>query len=61
MDDYTVCNSSVFSREKAGDIVSIEKRSYFVQQHETININLQITKLTKHVSSFEFEEKYEEI
>ena len=28
---------------------------------EGINVNLQITKITKHVSSFDFEEEYEEI
>ena len=59
--DNTVCNSSMLSRQAVGDIVSIEKKSDFVQQHEKVNVNLQITKITKHVSSFEFEEEYEEI
>lgn len=57
----TVCNSSMLSKQAVGDIVSVEKKADFVQQHEKINVNLQITKITKHVSSFEFEEEYEEI
>lgn len=59
--DNAVCNSSMLSRQAVGDIVSIEKKTEFVQRHEKINVNLQITKITKHVSSFEFEEEYEEI
>lgn len=59
--DNTVCNSSMLSRKAVGDIVLAEKKADFVQEHERINVNLQITKLTKHVSSFEFEEEYEEI
>lgn len=59
--DNDVCNSSMLSRQAVGDIVSIEKKTDFVQPHEKINVNLQITKLTKHISSFEFEEEYEEI
>lgn len=59
--DKNVCNSSMLSKQAIGDIVSVEKRADFVQQHEKINVNLQITKITKHVSSFEFEEEYEEI
>ncbi len=57
----TVCNSSILLKQAVGDIVSVEKKADFVQQHEKINVNLQITKITKHVSSFEFEEEYEEI
>lgn len=56
-----VCNSSILLKQAVGDIVSVEKKADFVQQHEKINVNLQITKITKHVSSFEFEEEYEEI
>ncbi len=59
--DNTMSNSSMLSRQAVGDIVSVEKKADFVQQHEKINVNLQITKITKHVSSFEFEEEYEEI
>ncbi len=59
--DNTVCNSSMLSRQAVGDIVSFEKRADFVQQHEKINVNLQITKITRHISSFEFEEEYGEI
>lgn len=57
----TVCNSSMLSRQAVGDIISVEKKTDFVQQHKKINVNLEITKITKHVSSFEFEEEYEEI
>lgn len=57
----TVCNSSILLKQAVGDIVSVEKKADFVQQHEKINVNLQITKITKHVSNFEFEEEYEEI
>ena len=59
--DSTVCNSSMLSRQAVGDIITVEKKADFVQKHEKININLQITKLTRHISSFEFEEEYEEI
>ena len=33
----------------------------FLQQHEKINVNLQITKITTHISNFDFEEEFEEI
>lgn len=56
-----VSNSSLLSRQAVGDIISLEKKADFVQQHEKINVNLQITGITKHVSSFDFEEEYEEI
>lgn len=46
----------MLSRQAVGDIVSVEKKTDFVQQHEKINVNLQITKITKHISSFEFKE-----
>lgn len=59
--DTTICNSSMLSRQAVGDIVSVDKKPDFVQQHEKINVNLQITKITKHISTFEFEEEYEEI
>ncbi len=56
-----VSNSSLLSRQAVGDIVSLAKKADFVQQHEKINVNLQITRITKHVSSFDFEEEFEEI
>lgn len=59
--DNTVCNSSMLSKHTVGDIVSVERKTDFVQQHDKINVNLQITKIKKHVSTFEFEEEYEEI
>lgn len=61
MVDNTICNSSTLSKQAVGDIVSVEKKADFVQQHEKINVNLQITKISKHVSNFDFEEEFEEI
>ena len=43
------------STQVVGDIVSSEKKVDFVQLHEKINVNFQIIKIIKHVSSFEFE------
>lgn len=57
----TVCNSSLLSRQAIGDIISVDKKADFVQQHEKINVNLQITKISRHISSFDFEEEFEEI
>ena len=48
-------------RNSGGDIVSFDRVSEFVQRHERISVNLQITRITKHVSSFDFEDEYEEI
>lgn len=59
--DSTVCNSSLLSRRAIGDIVSIDNKADFVQQHEKINVNLQIARISKHVSNFDFEEEFEEI
>lgn len=59
--DNTVCNSSTLSKQAVGDIVSVEKKTDFVQQHEKIDVNLQITKISKHISNFDFEEEFEEI
>lgn len=59
--DHAICNSSMLSKRAVGDIVSMEKKTEFVQQHEKTNVNLQIIKITKHVSNFDFEEEYEEI
>lgn len=43
------------STQVVGDIVSSEKKVDFVQLHEKINVNFQIIKIIKQVSSFEFE------
>lgn len=59
--DNTVCNSSSLFRRAVGDIFSVERKADFVQQHEKINVNLQITKISKHIPSFAFEEEFEEI
>ena len=59
--DHAICNSSMLSKRALGDIVSMEKKTDFVQQHEKTKVNLQITKIKKHISNFEFEEEYEEI
>ena len=52
--EETVYNSSMLSKQAIGDIVSFDRVSEFVQRHERISVNLQITRITKHVSSFEF-------
>ncbi len=57
----TVCNSSMLSEKAVGDIVSFDRVSEFMQIHDKINVNLQITRITKHVSCFDFEDEYEEI
>ena len=45
-----------------GDIVSVnEEKSAYEVKHEKLNVILNIEKVTKHVSHFEFEEEYEEI
>lgn len=59
--DSAVCNSSMLSKQAVGDIVLAGKRTDFVQQHEKIRVKLQMTKIRKHVSVFDFEEEYEEI
>lgn len=59
--EETVYNSSMLSKQAIGDIVSFDRVSEFVQRHDKISVNLRITKITKHVSSFDFEDEYEEI
>lgn len=59
--DNTVCNSSLLSRQAVGDIISVKKKANSVQRHEKINVNLQIIKISKHISNFDFEEEFEEI
>lgn len=59
--ENNVCNSSMLLRHVVGDIVSVDNKTDFVQQHEKMKVELQITKITSHISSFEFEEEYEEI
>ena len=61
-DDSTkICNSSILSKQSVGDIISVDRKSDFVQQHGKINVNLQIKKILKHVSFIDLEEEYEEI
>ncbi len=60
-DEETVYNSSMLSKQSIGDIVSIDRGTEFMQKHDRISVNLQITKITKHVSNFDFEDVYEEI
>lgn len=59
--DDTVCNSSLLFRQAVGDFISVDKNADSVQQHEKINVNLQITKISRHISNFDFEEEFEEI
>lgn len=39
----------------------MEKEIDFVQKHKKVKVNLQIIKITKHISNFYFDEEYEEI
>ena len=59
--EETICNSSTLSKNAVGDIVSCDRVTDFVQNHDKINVTLHITKIHKHVSSFDFEDEYEEI
>lgn len=59
--DNTVCNSSMLSKQAVGDIILVEKKADFIQEHEKINVNLQITKIVRHISNFDFDEEFEEI
>lgn len=61
LSDNTVCNSSLLFRKTVGDFISVDKNADSVQQHEKINVNLQITKISRHISNFDFEEEFEEI
>lgn len=54
--EETICNSSMLSNQAIGDIVS-----EYVKQLDKIKVNLQITKITKHLSHFDFEDEYEEL
>ena len=57
----TICNSSMLSKQAVGDIVSADKQADFTHQHKKIGVKLHITKISKHVSNFNFEEEFEEI
>ena len=60
--ENNLCNSSILSKQVIGDIVSAnEEKADYEVKHEKINVTLNIEKVTKHVSHFEFEEEYEEI
>lgn len=38
----------------------MEKEIDFIQKHKKVKVSLQITKITKHISNFDFDEEYEE-
>ena len=59
--ENTVCNSSLFSSKAFGDIIVSENNNDFMQTHKKIHVNIKVQKIKKHVSSFDFEEEYEEI
>ncbi len=59
--EVTVTNSSILSKQAGGDIVSSEGIATYVQKHDKMNVMLQITKIRKHISNFDFEEEYEAI
>ena len=51
---YQFCNG----KQAVGDIVLLDRASDFVQKHERKTVNLQISKISKHISYFEFEDEY---
>lgn len=59
--EETLYSSSTLSKQAVGDIVSFDRVLDFVQKHKRINVNLQITKINRHISSFDFEDEYEEL
>lgn len=59
--DNTICSSSELSKRAVGDIILNEKKMDFVSQRKKINVNLQVMKISKYVSNFDFEEEFEEI
>ena len=56
-----LCLFSDFFNKTIGNIVNIEDISEFVSSHPRKKIKLNITKVKKHVSNFDFEEGYEEL
>jgi len=57
-----LCSSLMQKSNQMGDIlVASNLNEEFVQEHKKINVNLQITKINKHVSNFDFDDEYEEI
>ena len=56
-----LCNSSMLSKQSVGDIVLPSEKEEVFKEHEKIDVVLKITKISKHVSSFDFEDDYEEI
>ena len=59
--DEKVSNSSALSEKSVGDIVRSDTKMNFIQNHKKKSVKLEITKISKHKSFFEFEEEYEEI
>lgn len=56
-----MCVSSVSSDMFKGDIVRDSEISDFMQKRERKAIEIQITRVSKHISKFDFEDEYEEI
>lgn len=38
----------------------MEKEIDFIQKHKKVKVSLQITKIARHISNFDFDEEYEE-
>lgn len=60
--DDNLCTSSVLVEKAIGDVVcekSIE--SDFVSTHEKYGVQIKVNQIKKHISTFDFEEEYEEI
>lgn len=57
-----VCMSSCLADKTAGDIVvAVESKDLLPIRHKVKNAKLYIKEIKKHVSSFDFEDEYEEI
>lgn len=56
-----MCISSALAERARGDILTTSEEFEFFEKHQKKNVNLQITKITKHISKLDFEEEFEEI
>ena len=59
--EQSLFNSSMLSEKAIGDIILHDNVSSVEHTQKSINVNLHITKIRKHISHFDFEEEFEEI
>jgi hypothetical protein len=59
---YDLSTSLMKCENQIGDIlIDDENNEVFLQEHKKININIQVAKIKKHISNFDFDDEYEEI